>query len=206
MKLKIEPPDARRESFPSEQRREVPTVGRVLDLLVERQELRRWCWAAICVSLGRFYGTGKWTQAQAASALLGFDCTAHAADSKLRARCDVSARLDDALALVGCHSHCSPGRPTFDRVAAEIVLGRPVCVQIEWRHGGSHYVVLAGYHGQGRELYVHDPLHGPSTHPFDGFPRSYQGTGGAWRATFWTCGPLEASALVDGTPHPETSP
>jgi hypothetical protein len=103
----------------------------------------------------------------------------------------VNARLDEALALAECHSHCSPGRPEFERVAAEIDAGRPVCVQLEWRHGGSHYVVLTGYHPDGREVYVQDPLHGPSVHPFDGFPRRYQGTGGAWRATFWTRAPDE---------------
>jgi hypothetical protein len=73
MRLRIEPPGARRESYSGAARGEADPAGRVLDLAVERQELERWCWAAICVSLGRFYGTRRWTQRQAAGALLGFD-------------------------------------------------------------------------------------------------------------------------------------
>ncbi|HST58109.1 MAG TPA: papain-like cysteine protease family protein [Longimicrobium sp.] len=175
-------------------------------LELEIQELGRWCWAAISASLGRFYGTRAWRQHEAAAAVLGFDCSGHREDAALRARCDVNARLDDALALAGCHSHWSAGRPTFERVVSEIGASRPVCVQLEWRHGGSHYVVLSGYHADTREVHVLDPLHGPSVQPFDGFPSGYRGTGGAWRATFWTAPPRAASTPPTTSAPPASAP
>ena len=189
MKLRVEPHGARNESYSG-----VPAGGAgrggavVLDLVLQRQELSKWCWAAISVSLGRYYGTTERRQREVAAALLGFDCSRFGEEPEVRESADAYAMLDEALQLAGCYSHWSPGRPTFERLRAEIDAGRPVCLQIEWLRGGMHYAVVAGYDAEAAELYVEDPLHGPSVQPFEGFPGGYR-KGGFWRGTYWTCPP-----------------
>jgi hypothetical protein len=159
----------------------------MLDFVMQHQELSKWCWAAISVSMGRYYGTRYCQQHEVASALLGFDCSHFQEEPEVAARCNEYAMLDEALQLVGCYSHWSPGRPTFERIQAEIDAGRPICLRVEWYRGGSHYVVLVGYYAGTREIYIEDALHGPSIQAFDKFPNNYRMSGGVWRETFWTC-------------------
>jgi hypothetical protein len=45
--------------------------------------------------------------------------------------------------------------------------------------------VITGYAAGSGELYVQDPLHGPSLQAFERFPAQYRSTG-LWRGTFWT--------------------
>jgi hypothetical protein len=125
-----------------------------------------------------------------ASALLGFDTSRYQKEPEVAARCDAYAMLDEALRIVGCYSHWSPGRPTFERIRAEIDASRPLCLRVAWYRGGSHYVVVTGYSTDTREIYLEDSLHGPSVQAFDPFPGTYRMTGGVWRETFWTCTPL----------------
>jgi hypothetical protein len=191
MQWKIEPAEAKREVYSSGVRRQ--EEGRdscVLDLIMQRQELEHWCWAAIAVSLGAFYGTRRMMQHEAAGALLGMDCSGFQSEPDVVSRCDVCAMLDDALKLVGCFSHWSPGRPTFERIRTEIDAGRPVCFCVDWKTGGSHYAVISGYYANTREVYVADPLHGPSVQAYSTFPTQYRGIGGFWRGTFWTSPPV----------------
>lgn len=190
MRWRIEPPAAKREVYSSGAR--VPVGEKetyVLDLALQRQELEHWCWAAIAASLGDYYGLRHLSQHEIAGTLLGLDCTGIREDPHARARCDATAMLDEALKLVGCFSHWSPGRPAFERIQAEIDTGRPVCLAVDWKTGGSHYAVVTGYSTGSRELFVEDPLLGPSVQQFDAFPAHYRGTGGYWRGTYWTCPP-----------------
>lgn len=200
MKLRIEPRGARKESYSGVVRDQGAGAGIVvLDFLMQRQELSKWCWAAISVSLGRYYGVARWQQHGVAGALMGFDCSRFREEPRVRARCNKYAMLDEALQLAGCYSHWSPGRPTFERIRAEIDAGRPVCLQIEWRRGGMHYAVVIGYDAGG-ELYVEDPLHGPSVQPFEKFPGGYRKGGGVWRGTYWTCPPADARGETAARP------
>jgi hypothetical protein len=160
--------------------------SRVLDLIVQRQELTHWCWAAISASLGRYYGTRSWQQYEVASVLLGVDCSRFQEDPTVVERCDTEVLLSEALQLMGCYSHWSPGRPTIERIQTEIDADRAVCVHIDWYRGGSHYVVVNGYDSDSGELYISDPLHGPSIQIFDVFPHRYRVSQGVWRGTFWT--------------------
>jgi hypothetical protein len=198
MKLRIESPGAKREGYSGAARRQSPaTGGCLLNLAMNSQEQQKWCWAALAASLGRYYRTLSWPQHRVVSVLLGFDCSRFRDDEDVRARCDVYAMLDDALRIAGCYSHWSPGRPSFERIRTEIEAGRPVCVQIDWRRGGSHYVALTGYYPDRREIYIQDPLHGPSVQTFDNFPRSYRLSGGAWNGTFWTHPPGAANPKTE---------
>ncbi len=153
---------------------------------MQHQELSNWCWAAIAASLSAFYGGRQLAQAEVAADVLGYACSGFRADPELAARCNVCARLDDALKAVGGYSHWSPGKPTFARIRTEIDAGRPVCFGLDWLSGGFHYAVVTGYYADAREIYVADPLHGPSVQAFEPFPSRYRGSGGVWRGTFWT--------------------
>lgn len=187
MQLRIEPSNTGQASGSGTYRRRKPSVNAwVLDLLMQRQSLPKWCWAAIAASLARYYQSGPYDQHELASALLGIDCTHYQEPLPVAAQCDNEALLHEALTLVGCYSHWSPGRPSFEHIQTELESGRPVCVRIEWHAGGSHYIALIGYYADTGEVYVEDPLHGPSIHPFHAFPDSYRISGGVWRETYWT--------------------
>jgi hypothetical protein len=166
------------------------TEGAVkLSVTPQRQLFDNWCWAAIASVLGRYYGTSAASQSEIASHLLRLDCAGIDGnidgDDELRVRADAEMRLDAALALVGCYSHWSAGKPLFDRVRFEINLGRPFAARIEWQSGGAHYVLVRGYRDEGKRIIVADPLHGEAEYPLFDFPSRYQ-LGGAWTETFWT--------------------
>ncbi len=199
MRLKIEPPEATRESYSGAPGRSGASSC-VLDLVIEPQEFPKWCWAAIAASLGRYYRTAERSQRQVATDLLGFDCSRLPDTPAGRERCDLYAMLDEALALVGCFSHWSPGRPTFERIRAEIDAGRPVCVQIDWSRNGAHFAVITGYHADRREIHLEDPLHGPSVQQYERFPGAYRSSG-VWRGTYWTL--TEGSRRTDHVREPE---
>lgn len=188
MRLRIEPPDARRESYSGDIPRTPGTGARFLDLVVERQALGNWCWAAVGAAFAGYYRGCAESQHDVASALLGYDCSGCGTDAGLSARCNVLAMLDRVLADLGCFSHWSPGKPTLERIEAEIDAGRPLAVSIDWLRGGSHYVAVAGCSVAAGEVYVADPLHGPSVQAFSAFPHGYRG-GGYWRGTYWTAPP-----------------
>ena len=160
--------------------------GRVtIDLEVPRQQLERWCWAAIACGIGKYYEKGSWTQAQIASKVLGIDCERFEQDETIKQEADTVTRLDKALKVAGCYSHWSPGKPQFDRVKFEINQGRPLAARIEWFTGSAHYAVIHGYDESSASVLVADPMHGSSEHPLEHFPARYL-LGGAWTETFWT--------------------
>jgi hypothetical protein len=153
-----------------------------IPFVLQRKERSNWCWAAIAVSLGDYYGMGRFTQCGVAAAVLG---TSTEADSDAIDLSNRTASLEDALLCVGCHVSWSPGRPALHDIAADIVHGRPVCVCLQWRSGDAHYVVLTGCTDHG-ELTVEDPLHGSSLQQFGDFPNTYRCAGTVWRGVYWT--------------------
>lgn len=157
----------------------------ILDLVIDRQRQANWCWAALASSLARYYGAETVEQHEIASRVLGMECGERGLDE----RSNVYATLRDALRAVGCYSHWSPARPSFERIRSEIDAGRPLCVCIEWRTSGLHYLAVTGYHEHPAELRVDDPLHGLSIHRYEEFPGQYRATGAVWRNTIWTSPP-----------------
>jgi hypothetical protein len=162
----------------------------ILDLVIERQRQANWCWAAIASSLARYYGAETVDQRQVAARILGVDRSGFEAPA-FDERCNVYATLRDALRAVGCYSHWSPSRPSFERICSEIEGGRPLCICIEWRTSGLHYIVVTGYHERSAELRIDDPLHGLSIHRYADFPARYRAAGAVWRNTIWTSPPSD---------------
>lgn len=181
MRLMIEAPRAAREGRSGPPAGPPENAARHLAIRIERQARSNWCWAAIAASLGRYYETSDWSQERVAQAVLD-DRSGTAAGSAPNSE----ARLNDALTLVGCYSHWSPDRPAFARIRTEIDAGRPVCVRIAWRDGGSHFVVVTGYVTTPQEIHVDDPAAGPTLQSMRDFPGGYRGRGAYWRETYWT--------------------
>lgn len=156
-----------------------------VEMGVERQLFRNWCWAAIAASLGRYYGTTQASQAEIARRVMAAEGADDAGDEESGSEDGKEFRLDRALTAAGCFGHWSAGKPVFDRVRFEINLGRPFCPRIGWHQGGAHYVVIHGYREKGERVLVADSLHGPAEHALREFPGRYR-EGGAWTETFWT--------------------
>jgi hypothetical protein len=153
-----------------------------------RQERSRWCWAAIAVSLARFYETRVVSQRQLVTEVSGAQGVG-AGGAK-----NVEARLLDALIAVGCYRHWTPGRPGRVRLRSEIHAGRPACVRIVWADSGaSHFVLIDGFAGGGGrpdEIEVADPCGARGLHPLAHFPESYRGRKAFCSETYWTAGSL----------------
>ncbi|MCP4220043.1 MAG: hypothetical protein GY765_35760 [bacterium] len=158
----------------------------ILTLEMKKQELEQWCWASIAVAVGKYYGTGSYRQNDIATEVLGFDCSGYDKDEDLKARCDQTRTMDEALETVDCFSHWTPGKPSFERLQTELRDGRPICIRIEWFDGGAHYAGITGCNAYNRDIYIDDPKHGFSKHPYESFPHNYRKDGGVWTENFWT--------------------
>lgn len=190
MKLKIEP-DAAIASC-STQHFVLPHIDRnkvLLDWQLPIQQLSRWCWASIAVEAGKYYQTGRWQQHEIVSAVLEIDCANYKSDTEIAQKCNKNMTLDKALSFVGCFSHWSLGKPSFERIQFEINHGHPVCVRVEWYKGGAHYAVIKGYNIQTCEISIEDSLYGHSVCSFEQFPNKYWNGGGTWTDTFWMKSP-----------------
>jgi hypothetical protein len=191
MKIKIEP-----DSVKSIENHSYTTSSRftsacspgsiILPFTMEPQELSRWCWAAVAVSMAQFYRTGKWRQRDVAGRVFGVAGPGSNENLSPSQQWNQNRTLDQALLVTGCFSHWSPGKPDFERIVTELESGRPMGIRIEWRRGGAHYVAIFGYDGPRREIWVADPKYGVSQQSFDRFPHDYQSGGGVWTETFWT--------------------
>jgi len=140
---------------------------------IQRQEQSEWCWAAVAVSVERYFDPGsKLKQCDVANKVLpeeyegvtdaqgnpiftlpdsDSECCCHCCCDP--ESCDLPAGLDTALQKV-YKWRISLGRAlTFLEVQREIDRGRPIGVGIKWTTGGSsgnpgttgHYVVIRGY-------------------------------------------------------------
>jgi hypothetical protein len=191
MKITIEPEAARPTANDPSVALPGPKTARcdgsiILPFTLEPQELSRWCWAAVAASMARFYRTGTWRQRDVAGRVFGVGGSGSNENLIPPQQWDQNRTLDEALQVVGCFSHWSPGKPDFERIVTELESGRPMGIRIEWRQGGAHYVAISGYDGPRREIRVADPKWGVSQQSFDRFPHDYQSGGGVWTETFWT--------------------
>lgn len=210
MRLFVEPVNARTESYSGEPGKQSATGGRVLDCIVERQEMKNWCWAALGVSAARYYHIGDLRQPDLVRFLPDMDRRSDETEANFHVRTNVCMGLKQVLESLGCFSHWSPGRPTLERIAFEIDASRLLAMCIEWRGRGSHYVFITGYDLDRGEIHVEDPLFGSSVQEYDRFPAFYHHEGGIWRDTYWTKVPKPAvhcgfgEGAASGLPDSET--
>ena len=169
---------------------------------IERQQQSDWCWAAVAVSVERYFDPASTLeQCEIANKVIPKEYPTDPApeiDS-----CDhpepYNKPADLKLALEDIHKWrttlnrlvaaggtiVSPGTLTFEAIRQEIDRGRPICAAISWYSGGGHFVVLSGYRmlGSGaRQVYVQDPLNPSALVDLDEFSFAYYGDG-EWTAT-----------------------
>lgn len=150
---------------------------------MEDQKTRLWCWAAVAVSLARFYGDPGWTQCRVVKEVLkrDHDCC----DDPVPPECNTPGDLEMALRHVGCHDSAIGGAPPPSLIAVRLDAGHPVAVEIAWEDGGAHYVVIHDQSASGDMLLIADSLFGPSIRSAAQFPHRYSEVG-IWLNTYFT--------------------
>ena len=154
-----------------------------MPFLMEKQKQSEWCWAAVALSIERYFSPySVWGQCGIAAQVLP-----DAKDScDYPQNHDKPAQLEVALAAVSRLKETRKGAMKFEDLQRELDAGSPVCVRIKWTGDGAHFVVLTGYRVSASNLRVvdiADPLYPDSTRAFDDFPSTYQG-GGEWTDSF----------------------
>jgi hypothetical protein len=154
---------------------------------METQQQTQWCWAAVAVSVSKFYeASSTITQCRVANMVLGQNgCCANPAP------CNVDNFLEDALGEAG-HFNRLDFDLTFSDVDGEMRQGRPLGCRIGWFGGGGHFVVI---HGTSTDasggsfknwVAVADPLYGPSDYLIDDFASAYRQGSGEWTHSYFT--------------------
>jgi len=158
-----------------------------VSLKLQKQLKSRWCWASIACSIFQYYEDIKMEQSDLVKSLQGelnIDKTQYSERDILSK--NVNFKLEEALKKVGCFSHWTFGKPSFERIQFEINHGRPFAVRLEWFKGGAHYILVKGYCLKSKTLFVEDSIHGSTTIEYQEFPNRYQGSGAVWTETYWT--------------------
>jgi hypothetical protein len=173
------------------------TTTGALSFKVQRQEKSEWCWAAVSVSVNRFFRPdSKHTQCAIAGTALGLSCC----DGAQPVPSD-SCNAPHALHPVLGRFHLLAADPivnplTFNQVRTEIDAGRPVCVLIKWLDNKGqvtdrgHFIALDGYRvtpAQKMFVSITDPFYGSSETAFDHFVNGkggYRDGRGVWFASF----------------------
>jgi papain like cysteine protease AvrRpt2 len=150
-----------------------------LNLDMQQQERDLWCWAAVSVSVRRFYDPSRViSQCEQASAqIFTADCCSDPS------KCDMEWPLSKALNGLGVLRDVVNGIVPLTTIAREINDQHPLGCRIVWEGGAGHFVCIAGY--DGTLLMIKDPLFGSSRVPYDEFAARYLGRG-KWTHTYFT--------------------
>ncbi len=164
---------------------ELASIWIKLNFVMQGQECTNWCWAAVAVSICRYYNPNcNWTQCTLVNAELSrTDCCLN---PLCKAGCNIAWFLDRALSRTGNLRLWSSGAASFTDVSNEIDSDHPIGVRIAWTGGGAHFVAIYGYHSSLNMVAVADPW-GPqySDVVYSTFVASYQGSG-SWSETNYT--------------------
>jgi Papain-like cysteine protease AvrRpt2 len=160
----------------------IPPTWRVETIDVKKQDLKKWCWAAIGSALTHHYHPGApMTQQQVASRVLPKDCVANPdACNKMATMTTVLERLSFADG--------EANKVLFDEIAIPIAANRPIVIRVV-RLGTPHFVLVKGYAQGPRWLAIDDPSDGETRDiPYDALFRGQAHQLGSWTHTFWTKG------------------
>jgi hypothetical protein len=141
----------------------------VLPIELEPQQGDRLCWAAVAVSLRRYYRHG------APMDQVGF------ARSLLGDRYDRPCPPLVALLCAGLHYEEQEGPEGQAEVLAQLRAGHPVLVAARY-FVGWHLLLIHGHTSDDR-LIVADPLYGASSWPYEQFAQGYR-THYVWTHTY----------------------
>jgi hypothetical protein len=183
------------------------------DFKMEGSGAEYWCWAAVAVSIGNFYGTGSWNQCDVANNVLGHqqggtpDCCDPT--DKVGASCNMPWDLDVALHYTRSRGAMIQEAVKFEEVRDEMKEKRPVGMLIEFgvpaafrvkqqagaefasNVNGGHYVVICGCDDnpalpEGPDVRIEDPMRGPYSGPLTMFMHYIGGHDPRWARTYKT--------------------
>jgi hypothetical protein len=119
---------------------------------MEHQEEPDWCWNAVAVSVEHYFDPhSNLTQPEFAVKALKVPL----------AQANQPWYLYKALADINKLNGTPQGALAFADIQRELDANLPVCVQLDWNEGGSHFVVISGYGkspGGSWQVYVSDPI------------------------------------------------
>jgi len=152
---------------------------------MQTQQQTQWCWAAVAVSVARYYTPWtRWTQCQMVNQELGqTTCCTNGSTTQ----CNQPNVLDSPLQRAGVLDHMIGSDSGIGDIRSEIDASRPLCWRIGWSGGGGHFAVIEGYRLLPQAwVAVDDPWYGQSDLPLSTLTGgAYQGTGD-WTHTYFT--------------------
>ncbi|BDI31608.1 hypothetical protein CCAX7_36590 [Capsulimonas corticalis] len=154
---------------------------RNLNVTMEQQCQSEWCWAAVALSVAKFYcPTISIKQCDIANYVLGHHncCPENPA-------CNIPRGLREALNFKGNYVDML-GPVKFDQLTAEIDQDRPIAAMVSLNQNG-HFLVIDGYEETqvGNIISIRDPLFQSSVYVFEAFQIRYT-NGLIWRHTYPT--------------------
>jgi hypothetical protein len=150
---------------------------------MERQKERNWCWAAVTVSVDRYFDATSLDLEQCELAGKMFRAGVCGNEKKF----NKPRKLQEALRLVdNLKDQPLNGPLRFERIRQEINANRPVCARIQWKGGGAHFIVIDGcteFDSGFRQVHVQDPDSGPGVVSYDELAYAYR-LQGEWSHSF----------------------
>jgi hypothetical protein len=150
---------------------------------MERQKERNWCWAAVTVSVDRYFRATSVDLEQCELAGKMFRAGVCGNEKHF----NKPRKLQDALRLVdNLKNQPLNGPLQFENLRHEINSNRPVCARIQWRGGGAHFIVIDGcteFDSGFRQVHIQDPDSGPGVMSYDELAYAYR-FHGEWTHSF----------------------
>jgi hypothetical protein len=149
-----------------------------------------WCWAAVSVSVRRFFDPeSSMRQCDMVQALNPdlHDCCGQPIPSP----CNKVGLLQEALTKVACLQKVIRGPLSFSQIQEQMSAGLPVCVRIGWNGGSEvsgHFVVINGWSlspTNAPMVHVLDPYFANASWPYAALiSAGYHQGNGQWTDTF----------------------
>lgn len=160
----------------------------LLSMVMQQQLQSNWCWSAVATSVGLFLNTGQWTQCATVNACLP---STVCCDNPVPSTCNTYGYLNQSLTYT--RSFNPPylyGPYSAAEVQAQIDLGQPVCVRVQWNgsSGAAHFLAITGYSytdPSSVTITLQDSIYGTTSMAYDDFPAQYE-LGGTWTNTYLT--------------------
>jgi Papain-like cysteine protease AvrRpt2 len=166
-------------------------------LTVEKQQHSNWCWAAVAVSVARYYQKNGFNPPETECSLAGRFLSGKCCQEPFPdGACDLPHSLEDVLRHFNLLVGPQHGKFSFEVTNRLIQGGTPVPVYISWGRGAGHFVVLTNSlvtKDGDPAVYVSDPFFTSHWVLFDEFTQGYYptssdpkfaGTSGVWDWTF----------------------
>ncbi len=132
----------------------------VLPFVLEEQEGHLQCWAAVAVSMGRFYQRKQlFTQQEFARSVLGENC-------------DQVCQPLRAMQHMGLQYREFPGAFNFGELQISLLAGHPVLACMRY-FIGWHLVVIYGI-DEDQQIWLADPLYGNAIYRYQDLAQAYR--------------------------------